>query len=66
MIMNFKTGEIEEVIIEKLNRFSDERGYLVETFRIDKLPDKIRPAMIDKEILNLAFSQLLYMLKATR
>ncbi len=36
--MDFKEGEIKGVIIEKLNKFTDERGYLVETFRIDKLP----------------------------
>ncbi len=45
MIMNFKTGEIEGVIVEKLNKFTDERGYLVETFRIDNLPKEIRPMM---------------------
>ena len=45
MIVNFKIGDIEGVVIEKLNRFTDERGYLVETFRIDKLPDKLRPEM---------------------
>ena len=43
--MNFKTGEIEGVVIEKLNKFADERGYLVEVFRIDELPDRLRPAM---------------------
>jgi len=43
--MIFKEGEIKEVIIEKLNKFSDERGYLVETFRIDNLPGKLRPVM---------------------
>jgi dTDP-4-dehydrorhamnose 3,5-epimerase len=43
--MEFKKGEIEGVIINKLNKFNDERGYLVETFRIDKLPDKLQPVM---------------------
>ncbi len=43
--MEFKKGEIEGVIIEKLNKFSDERGFLVETFRIDNLPGKLRPVM---------------------
>jgi len=43
--MNFKKGEIEGVIIKKLARFSDERGTLVETFRIDNLTDGIRPVM---------------------
>jgi len=44
-MMNFRKGEIEGVIIEKLNKFSDERGFLVETFRIDNLPKEIRPMM---------------------
>ena len=43
--MNFKKGEIEGVIIEKLIKFSDERGFLIETFRIDNLPKEIRPMM---------------------
>jgi len=43
--MQFKRGEIEGVIVEQLTKFSDERGYLIETFRIDKLPDKLRPVM---------------------
>jgi len=45
MIMDFKEGEIEGVIIVKLNKFSDERGFLVETFRIHNLPEGIRPVM---------------------
>ena len=44
-MMNFKTGEIEGVIIEKLNKFYDERGFLAETFRIDNLPKEIKPMM---------------------
>jgi dTDP-4-dehydrorhamnose 3,5-epimerase len=43
--MEFKKGEIKGVVIEKLIKFSDERGFLVETFRINKLPDKLEPAM---------------------
>jgi len=43
--MNFREGEIKGVIIENLNKFSDERGYLVETFREDNLPGKLRPVM---------------------
>ena len=43
--MEFKKGEIEGVVIEKLIKFSDERGFLVETFRIDNLPGKLRPVM---------------------
>ena len=43
--MQFKRGEIKGVIIEQLTKFSDERGYLVETFRTDNLPSKLRPVM---------------------
>ena len=45
MKMQFKKGKIEGVIIEQLTKFSDDRGYLVETFRIDNLPSKLRPVM---------------------
>jgi dTDP-4-dehydrorhamnose 3,5-epimerase len=45
MIIEFKKGEIEGVIIEKLIKFSDKRGFLVETFRKDNLPDDLRPLM---------------------
>ena len=43
--MKFKNGEIEGVIAKKLTRFSDERGYLVETYRTDDLPNKLKPVM---------------------
>jgi dTDP-4-dehydrorhamnose 3,5-epimerase len=43
--MDFKEGEIKGVIIEKLNKFYDERGFLAETFRIDNLPKEIKPMM---------------------
>jgi dTDP-4-dehydrorhamnose 3,5-epimerase len=43
--MVFKKSEIEGVVIEKLIKFSDERGFLVETFRIDNLPDDLQPVM---------------------
>jgi dTDP-4-dehydrorhamnose 3,5-epimerase len=43
--MEFKKGEIEGVVIEKLIKFSDERGFLVETFRIDSLLDNLQPVM---------------------
>ena len=43
--MIFRKGEIKGIIIEKLNRFTDERGFLVETFRIDNLPDNLQPVM---------------------
>lgn len=43
--MDFKEGEIKGVIIKKLNKFYDERGFLTETFRIDNLPKEIKPMM---------------------
>jgi len=43
--MHFTQGEIEGVIIIKLEKFSDTRGCLVETFRIDNLPNNLRPVM---------------------
>ena len=43
--MEFKKGEIEGITIEKLIKFSDERGFLVETFRIDNLMDNLQPIM---------------------
>ena len=43
--MNFKKGDIEGVIIKKITKNMDERGYLVETFREDTLPDRLKPAM---------------------
>jgi len=43
--MEFKNGEIEGLVIGKLIKFSDERGFLVEIFRADNLPGKLRPVM---------------------
>ncbi len=43
--MEFKKGEIEGVSINKLNKFTDERGFLLETFRVDNLPDNLQPVM---------------------
>jgi len=43
--MEFKKGEIEGVVIEKLIKISDERGFLVETFRVDNLSDDLQPVM---------------------
>jgi dTDP-4-dehydrorhamnose 3,5-epimerase len=43
--MNFKKGDIEGVIIKKLIKYKDKRGYVVETFRDDTLPDRLKPAM---------------------
>jgi len=43
--MKFKKGEIKGVVVNILQKYSDDRGVLVETFRIDNLPDKLRPVM---------------------
>jgi dTDP-4-dehydrorhamnose 3,5-epimerase len=43
--MEFKKGEIEGVVVEELIKFSDERGFLVETFRVDDLPNDLQPVM---------------------
>ena len=43
--MKLKKGGIEGVVIDKLIKFSDERGFLVETLRIDNLPDNLQPVM---------------------
>ena len=43
--MNFKKGNIAGVLIKPLTRYTDERGYLVETFREDTLPDRLKPVM---------------------
>ena len=44
-MMKFKKGIIEGVIIDKLNKFIDNRGFLLETFRADNLPDNLHPIM---------------------
>ena len=43
--MEFKNGEIEGVIINNLKKYVDERGFLIETFRIDELPEELHPEM---------------------
>jgi dTDP-4-dehydrorhamnose 3,5-epimerase len=43
--MKFKKGIIEGVIIDKLNKLIDSRGFLLETFRADNLPNDLRPVM---------------------
>jgi dTDP-4-dehydrorhamnose 3,5-epimerase len=43
--MEIKQGEIEGIVVTPLKRNMDSRGYLVETFRVDTLPDNIRPQM---------------------
>jgi len=43
--MRFKTGEIEGVVIQRLHKNVDERGFLIETFRLDTLPEGLVPQM---------------------
>lgn len=41
----FKNGDIEGIIVRRLNRFSDDRGWLMELFRHDELEDEYHPVM---------------------
>ena len=41
----FSTGEIDGVIVRTLNRYEDERGWLVECFRTDELDPELAPPM---------------------
>ena len=41
----FSDGEIEDVVIKPLNRFSDARGWLVEVYRSDELDPEHTPQM---------------------
>lgn len=43
--MGFTEGTIDGVIVSRLARNRDGRGFLMETFRIDALPGDLRPAM---------------------
>ncbi len=43
--MCYKIGDIVGVEIVELNKFSDERGFLIEAFREDNLPDGLKPVM---------------------
>ena len=43
--MTFKRDKIEGVAVLQLVKHVDWRGYLIETFRLDMLPDKIQPQM---------------------
>ena len=45
MSVEFENGEIEGITIIVLKKNMDDRGYLVETFRTDTLPERIRPQM---------------------
>ena len=41
----FRQGDIEGVRLEPLERFEDERGWLVQVFRQDELATELMPAM---------------------
>jgi dTDP-4-dehydrorhamnose 3,5-epimerase len=41
----FKEGPIEGVVIKKLKRFSDERGWLMELYRADEVDLEYHPVM---------------------
>lgn len=41
----FKDGEIDGLIVKPLKVFTDERGWLAETFREDEIEKKLLPAM---------------------
>ena len=43
--MEFTSGKIEGVTVEKLVKYVDERGFLLETFRKDTLPGGLVPQM---------------------
>ncbi len=43
--MDFREGKIEGVMIKKLDKYVDNRGYLIETFRIDQLAEGLCPQM---------------------
>ncbi|MDR0498782.1 MAG: dTDP-4-dehydrorhamnose 3,5-epimerase family protein [Holophagales bacterium] len=43
--MVFKNDKIQGIIIKRLSRFLDERGWLSEFFRSDELPSEYVPAM---------------------
>src|SRR5262245_7034932 len=41
----FRAGEIQGVIVKKLSKWDDDRGWLTELFRNDDLEDEFHPAM---------------------
>ncbi|HHD82476.1 MAG TPA: dTDP-4-dehydrorhamnose 3,5-epimerase [Bacteroidetes bacterium] len=43
--MSFNKGDIDGVIVKNLKKHVDERGFLIETFRIDELPEELHPEM---------------------
>jgi len=45
MSENFRDGHIEGVVVRKLKKFTDERGWLAELYRLDELDQEFHPAM---------------------
>jgi len=43
--MTITSALIDGVVVKDLRKLVDERGYLVETFRVDELPTGLRPEM---------------------
>ena len=43
--LGFRKGKIDGVVIEKVPRFLDERGWLLETFRHDEVEREFHPVM---------------------
>mgnify|MGYP005832234981 CR=1 FL=1 len=43
--MKFNVGDIDGVVVQKLVKYVDERGFIVETFRKDILPQGLEPKM---------------------
>lgn len=44
-VSGWSKGQIEGVVIIKLTKYPDRRGFLCETFRLDELPPNLTPAM---------------------
>ena len=45
MTNTWTRGQIEGIVIKKLTKYLDRRGFLCETFRLDELPPGIKPVM---------------------
>lgn len=43
--LTFREGDIEGVVIRPLKRYCDPRGWLVELFRQDEIPEELYPVM---------------------
>ena len=44
-MMSYKNGDISDVIIRDLMKYQDDRGWLMELFRNDIIPEEFIPAM---------------------